>query len=79
MWCGTLCGAHEAETLTLAQAQVQGQGPLELDPQQVLQTLALVQVELSAEAQRLVLQREPGQVLQELQELESQQGARAGS
>ena len=38
MWCGTLCGAHEAETLTLAQGQVQGpvQGPLELEPQQVL-------------------------------------------
>ena len=38
--------------------------------------LELAQLELSAEAQRLVLQREPGQ---ELQEQESQQGARAGS
>ena len=43
----------------------------------VLQELA--QLELSAEAQRLVLQREPGQVQLELQELESQQGAQAGS
>ena len=33
MWCGTLCGAHEAETLTLAQVQ----GQLGLEPQQVLQ------------------------------------------
>ena len=41
--------------------------------------LKLAQQELSAEAQRLVLQREPGQVPQEQQELESQQGARAGS
>ena len=40
MWCGTLCGAHEAETLTLAQGQVQAQGPLGLEPQQVLQELA---------------------------------------
>jgi hypothetical protein len=39
MWCGTLCGAHEAETLTLAQGRVQAQvqGPLGLEPQQVLQ------------------------------------------
>ena len=41
MWCGTLCGAHEAETLTLAQAQGRGpleleQEPLELEPHQVL-------------------------------------------
>ena len=53
---------------------------------QVLQEqvpLAQVLLVLSAEAQRLVLQREPGQVLQEpgqeLQEQESQQGVRAGS
>ena len=38
--------------------------------------LELQELKLPAEAQRLVLQREPGQVLQEL---ESQQGARAGS
>ena len=62
-----------------------------------LELQELAQLELSAEAQRLVLQREPGQVLLELvqlelsaeaqrlvlqlelQELESQQGARAGS
>jgi hypothetical protein len=41
--------------------------------------LELAQQELSAEAKRLVLQREPGQMQQELQEQESQQGARAGS
>ena len=45
MCCGTLCGAHEAETLTLA--LVQEQGPLGLEPQQVLQVLVqeLVQVQ----------------------------------
>ena len=48
--------------------------------------LELAQQELSAEAQRLVLQREPGQVplaqeplAQELQALESQPDAQAGS
>ena len=51
MWCGTLCGAHEAETLTLAQGQVPGpvQGPLELEPQQVL---------LEQEPQQVLLEQE---------------------
>ena len=44
-----------------------------------LELQELAQLELPAEAQRLVLQREPGQVQLELQELESLQGAQAGS
>ena len=54
MWFGTLCGAHEAETLTPALAQVQGPlGPLGLDPQQVLQALALVLVQVQVLVQVL--------------------------
>jgi hypothetical protein len=65
MWCGTLCGAHEAETLTLAQAQVQGPlGPLGLDPQQVqARVQKLLQAQVQGQGQG-PLGLEPQQVLQ---------------
>ena len=85
--------AEEASAAAISRPYPQFSGrrsQTQLPLAQVLQELAQLELlellELSAEAQRLVLQREPGQVQREpgqellvLQELESQQGARAGS